>query len=91
VPTWELDRAVTTKVKEMIAANGKISGEVTPLIVSSPDKDTLIATARAQGFDAVLAVLPERTFMTALLFREQSYCAASCQAWTSCMRVMAWP
>jgi hypothetical protein len=58
-PDWGLDAAVTTRLKERIVAGGKITGEVVPLSVSSQDKETVIATARAQGFDAVLAVLPE--------------------------------
>ena len=59
VPNWGLDAAVTSQMKEAIVASGKIAGEIVPLDVSPPDIKTLLATARAQGFDAVLAVLPE--------------------------------
>jgi hypothetical protein len=59
VPNWGLDEAVTSQLKEAIVASGKIAGEVVPLVVSQSDKKSLIATARAQGFDAVLALLPE--------------------------------
>ena len=59
VPDWGLDTAVTAQVKEAVVSSGKIKGEVAPLVAPLPDRRTLIATARAQGFDSVLAVLPE--------------------------------
>jgi len=59
VPNWSLDAAVTSQLKETIVASGRITGEIVPLVVFPPDKKTLLATAHAQGFDAVLAVLPE--------------------------------
>jgi hypothetical protein len=58
-PDWGLDAAVTKLLQEDIVASGRIDGEITPLEVPSPKTSAIIAAAREQGFDAVLALQPQ--------------------------------
>jgi hypothetical protein len=59
VSNWDLDAQVMNSVKEIVVASGRITGEVVPLAASSADIRAIEVSAGAQGFDAVLAVLPE--------------------------------
>jgi hypothetical protein len=59
VATWNLDVSVTTKLKERIIANSKISGDIESLIPSSSDKKAILDAARDKGFDAVLVIRGE--------------------------------
>jgi hypothetical protein len=59
VPDWHFDAAVSRDLAEHIVAGGKIGGETTSLVTTSTKQNDIIREARAQGFDAVLVVLPE--------------------------------
>jgi hypothetical protein len=59
IPGWNLDATVTKDLVEHVVAGAKIGGEVVPLSTSSTKESDILSEARAQGFDAVLAVLPE--------------------------------
>lgn len=56
---WGLDKAIATQLSDSIVAYGKIVGEVAPLPVPASAKKAIIAAARDQGFDSVLALQPQ--------------------------------
>jgi hypothetical protein len=56
---WNLDAAMTKDLVERIVAGARIGGEVVSLSTSSTKESEILGEARAQGFDAVLVVLPE--------------------------------
>ena len=56
---WNFDAAMTKDLAGHIVAGEKIGGEVVPLVTASTKESEIVSEARAQGFDAVLVVLPE--------------------------------
>jgi hypothetical protein len=61
VPGWNLDATVGNDLVGQIVAGGKMGGEVAALAMHSSKKSEILSEARAQGFDAVLAVIPEQS------------------------------
>lgn len=58
LPNRDLDASFTTNMKTTIAASGKIRGEAGTLITPALDTESILAAAREQGFDAVVAMQP---------------------------------
>jgi hypothetical protein len=61
VPGWHLDATVMNDLVAELVAGGKMGGKVIPLATPSSKKSEILSEARRQGFDAVLAVLPEQS------------------------------
>ncbi|SRR5258708_852602 len=58
-PDWHIDATITKHLVEQIAAGGKIGGEAIAWVPSTKKESDILQQAGAQGFDAVLVVLPE--------------------------------
>jgi hypothetical protein len=58
LPNRDFDELFTAQMKTTIAASGKVRGGVATLITPSSETESLIAAAREQGFDAVVAMQP---------------------------------
>jgi hypothetical protein len=58
IQDWGLDATVMSDLRDRVIASGRITGDVVSVATTSSDTKTIIALARDQGFDAVLAVLP---------------------------------
>jgi len=58
LPNRDLDGLFTAQMKTTIAASGKIKGDVAILVTPALEIESLIAAAREQGFDAVVAMQP---------------------------------
>lgn len=56
---WNLDATLANDLVERIIAGGQIKGDVSSIATSPSKVSEILSEARAQGFDAVLAVLPE--------------------------------
>lgn len=56
LPNRDLDALFTAEMKTTIVASGKVRGDVAILITPSLETEALIAAAREQGFDAVVAM-----------------------------------
>jgi hypothetical protein len=58
LPNRDLDDLFTAEMKTTIAASGKVRGDLGILITPSLETESLIAAAREQGFDAIVAMQP---------------------------------
>ena len=54
----DFDESFGARMKGTIAASGKVRGEVAILTTPSLETESLIAAAREQGFDAIVAMQP---------------------------------
>jgi hypothetical protein len=59
VPGWNLDAALARAIAQGIVAGGRIGGDVVSIATQSTKDGDIVREAGAQGFDAVLVVLPE--------------------------------
>jgi hypothetical protein len=59
VPGWNLDAALARAIAQGIVAGGRIGGDVLSIATQSTKDSDIVREAGAQGFDAVLIVLPE--------------------------------
>jgi hypothetical protein len=58
LPNRDLADSFTADMKSTITAGGRFKGEVAALSSASLDTDSILAAAREQGFDAVVAMQP---------------------------------
>jgi hypothetical protein len=59
LPDWHIDATITKDIVEQIVAGGKIGGEAIAWVPSVKTESEIVREAGAQGFDAVLVVIPE--------------------------------